>query len=68
MFYFYFNYNLVYNFLNTGCFIYPASITCIDNLNWSIGKIETNLMNDIIIYGPKQAKHQVLIPMIQNYI
>ena len=37
---------LFINFLNTGCFIYPASITCIDNLNWSIGKIETNLMNE----------------------
>lgn len=37
---------LFINFLNTGCFIYPASITCIDNLDWSIGKIETNLMNE----------------------
>jgi hypothetical protein len=37
---------LLINFLNTGCFVYPSSITCIDNLDWSIGKLKTNLMNE----------------------
>ena len=33
-------------FINTGCIIYPLSITCFDNLNWSIPSTETLLMNN----------------------
>jgi len=32
--------------INTGCIIYPLSITCFDNLNWSIPSTETLLMNN----------------------
>ena len=28
------------SFLNTGCFIYPASFTCFENLSWTINKEE----------------------------
>jgi len=32
--------------INTGCIIYPLSITCFDNLNWSIPSVETLKMNN----------------------
>ena len=32
--------------INTGCIIYPLSITCFDNLNWSIPSAETLKMNN----------------------
>ena len=32
--------------INTGCLIYPLSITCFDNLNWSISSAETIKMNN----------------------
>ena len=32
--------------INTGCIIYPISITCFDNLNWSIPSAQTLQMNN----------------------
>jgi len=32
--------------INTGCLIYPLSITCFDNLNWGISSAETIKMNN----------------------
>jgi len=37
---------LLVNFLNSGCLIYPVSLTCFDNLGWSIGSSEVVKMND----------------------
>ena len=31
-------------FLNTGCFVYPASFTCLSNLDWSINIDQVNKM------------------------
>ena len=50
----YFFYNLIFVFvlllilylLNTGCLIYPISITCFEEFDWSISKDETILMNE----------------------
>jgi len=36
---------LVTTFINTGCVIYPISLTCFDNLSWSIPSTEVQLMN-----------------------
>tara|TARA_Y100000590_G_scaffold408506_1_gene499659 strand:- start:2072 stop:3769 length:1698 start_codon:yes stop_codon:yes gene_type:complete len=33
-------------FLNTGCLIYPVSVTCFENLSWSFPKISVQKMND----------------------
>lgn len=33
------------NFLNSGCVIYPLSITCFDNLSWTIPLQEVDMMN-----------------------
>ena len=33
-------------FINTGCIIYPLSITCFDSLNWSISSADTLKMNN----------------------
>ena len=33
-------------FVNTGCIIYPLSITCFENLSWSIPITEVQLMNN----------------------
>ena len=32
--------------INTGCIIYPVSITCFDNLNWGITSEQTQKMNN----------------------
>jgi len=32
------------SFLNTGCLVYPASITCFENLSWTINKEEVTNM------------------------
>ncbi len=37
--------NLTVNFLNTGCFLYPAQKTCIINQEWSIPKNEVKNMS-----------------------
>tara|TARA_Y100000389_G_scaffold168335_1_gene173940 strand:- start:3578 stop:5245 length:1668 start_codon:yes stop_codon:yes gene_type:complete len=37
---------LLINFLSTGCFIYPLSITCAENFSWSIPISEVSLMNN----------------------
>ena len=37
---------LLINFLNSGCLIYPVSITCFENFIWSISLEEVKLMND----------------------
>jgi hypothetical protein len=33
-------------FLNTGCFIYPASFTCLDSFDWSINVTEVTKMKE----------------------
>tara|TARA_Y100000590_G_scaffold328244_1_gene372748 strand:- start:3675 stop:5345 length:1671 start_codon:yes stop_codon:yes gene_type:complete len=33
-------------FINTGCLIYPVSITCLENFSWSLPITEVNRMND----------------------
>ena len=37
---------LFVNFLNSGCFVYPVSFTCVPDLSWSIPLSEVSLMND----------------------
>ena len=37
---------LCINFINTGCFIYPVGISCIDDLSWSIGTTEADKMKN----------------------
>ena len=34
------------SFINTGCIIYPVSITCFDSLNWGIPSVEALKMNN----------------------
>ena len=34
------------NFINTGCIIYPVSVTCFDGMNWGIPSEQTLKMND----------------------
>jgi len=36
--------NLITNYLNTGCFLYPAEKTCIGNKEWSIPSKEVKVM------------------------
>ncbi len=36
--------NLITNYLNTGCFLYPAEKTCIGSNKWSIPKKEVKIM------------------------
>ena len=36
----------IISLLNSGCLIYPVSITCFENLSWSIPISEVNHMND----------------------
>lgn len=36
---------LFVNFVNTGCFLYPISITCLDNYPWAIPKEEVQNLN-----------------------
>ena len=37
---------LIVNFFNTGCFIYPVALTCIDSVEWSIGSESVAKMNN----------------------
>ena len=37
---------LIVNFANTGCLIYPVSLTCFDYFSWSIPLKEVLIMND----------------------
>ena len=37
---------IVVNFLNTGCLIYPVSMTCFDNNIWAISKSEVSVLNN----------------------
>lgn len=37
---------IIVNFFNTGCLMYPASVTCFENFDWSLGKTEAIRMND----------------------
>lgn len=37
---------LVTNLINTGCLLYPISITCIENLSWAINLDQVKQMND----------------------
>jgi hypothetical protein len=37
---------IVVNFLNTGCLIYPVSMTCFDNNIWAISKSEVTAVNN----------------------
>tara|TARA_B100000787_G_scaffold169729_2_gene161990 strand:+ start:7348 stop:9015 length:1668 start_codon:yes stop_codon:yes gene_type:complete len=37
---------LCINFINTGCFIYPVGISCINDLPWSIGTAEADKMKN----------------------
>ena len=37
---------LLNNFFNSGCFIYPVSITCVSSVIWSIPLTEVSQMND----------------------
>ena len=37
---------LVTYFINTGCLVYPISLTCFDDLSWSIPSTEVILMNN----------------------
>jgi len=37
---------IVVNFLNTGCLIYPVSMTCFDNNIWAISKSEVTVLNN----------------------
>ena len=37
---------LFINFINTGCFIYPVGISCINDLPWSIGTAEADKMKN----------------------
>ena len=39
---------LIRNILNTGCFFYPISFTCVD-LEWSLKKIELYQLNNSIV-------------------
>ena len=34
------------NFTNTGCFLYPVSFSCVENLSWSIPKEQVIMMNN----------------------
>ena len=36
VFCFSFSFSLLFNFLSTGCFLYPAKSTCVENVKWSI--------------------------------
>jgi len=41
---------IFYNFINSGCLIYPALLTCFDNLYWSLDSnviIETNIWYEL---------------------
>ena len=37
---------LCINFINTGCFIYPVGLSCINDLPWSIGTTEADKMKN----------------------
>ena len=37
---------LLTNLVNTGCFLYPISITCFENLSWAINLDQVKKMND----------------------
>ena len=37
---------IIINFINTGCFVYPLTMTCNENLLWSISLSEVNYMNE----------------------
>ncbi len=39
-------YILAVSFINTGCLLYPASFSCLDNLVWSLGSDEATKMNN----------------------
>ena len=45
-FLFFFTNILFVNFANSGCLIYPVSITCFDHFSWSIPILEVSTMND----------------------
>ena len=45
-FLFFFTNILFVNFANSGCLIYPVSITCFDHFSWSIPLQEVSAMND----------------------
>ena len=36
----------IVSFLNTGCLVYPVSLTCFDNFSWAIPVSEVNNMNN----------------------
>jgi hypothetical protein len=46
-FFLFFFINILFvNFANSGCLIYPVSITCFDHFSWSIPILEVSTMND----------------------
>jgi len=63
---------LIINFINTGCIIYPISITCNYNLTWTIDLDEVKLMNqwyELWSKGGAAPNFRVLNPSeyIQNF-
>ena len=38
-------FTIFFNFINSGCLIYPATITCFDNIAWSIDKVSIAKVN-----------------------
>ena len=38
-------FTIFFNFINSGCLIYPATITCFDNIAWSIDKVAIAKVN-----------------------
>lgn len=46
LFIIYISYIITVSFINTGCLLYPVSLTCLDNLPWSLGSDEATIMNN----------------------
>lgn len=56
------------NIINSGCFIYPAPITCFDkkNLSWSYGKKPTEFRKDFLSAGAKGWRSYLKSTNYQN--
>ena len=58
---------LIYNFINSGCIVYPADFICFYNFPWSLSRELVLNDNEWFELGQKQAHHLTLLLKIKNF-
>ena len=62
-------FTIFFNFINSGCLIYPATITCFDNIAWSIDKVSIAKVNVWYeLWAKSGANPNFVVPNREEYI